>query len=185
MALVTTSGVAASVQVDPSLTFAVANDGSAVNGSGDSGPVTTTSTTVPFGDVAAGSTAWGSQTLTTSTNADHGYTIYERYTGALTDANSDTFRTSAGTPGSPVSYDGSSSQSSFGYTTDSSTVVFGSNKWAGLTTTNAAIDTQTSAQNGNAFHVEYKVEPSNVQQPGTYTTNNYLCGYPDVLTHER
>lgn len=178
MALVTVSGVAASVSVDPSLTFSVANFGSAVNGSGDTSPVTTTSTTIPFGTVAAGSTAWGSQTLTTSTNASHGYTIYTRYAGTLTDANSDTFRTSAGTPGAPISFDGSASQSSFGYTTDSTSVAFGANKWAGLTTTNTAIDTQTSPQNGNAFHVEYKVEPSNTQAPGSYTTTVIYTATP-------
>jgi len=178
MALVTVSGVSASVTVDPSLTFSVANYGSAINGSGDSSPVTTTATTIPFGTVDAGATGWGSQTLTTSANASHGYSIYVRYTGQLTDSNSDTYRTSGGTPGSPVSFDGSTSQSSFGYTTDSSTVSMGSNKWAGLTTSNAAIDTQTSPQNANTFHVEYKVETSNTQAPGTYTTTVVYTATP-------
>jgi hypothetical protein len=170
MALVTTAGVTTSVTVDPSLTFSVANYGSAVNGSGSTGLATTTSTTVPFGTVAANADKAGSQTLTTSTNAAHGYTLYVRYTGILTDTNADTFRTQAGTPGSPLSFDGSSSQSSFGYTTDSDTVVFGSDQWAGLTTTNTSIHTKATAQNANAIHVEYKVHPSNVQPPGTYST---------------
>ena len=170
MALVTTSGVTTSVTVDPTLTFSVANYGSAVNGSGDTSPVTTTSTTVPFGTVSAGSTAWGSQTLTTSTNAAHGYTLYIRYTGQMVNSNADTFRNQAGTPASPNAYDGSSSQSSFGFTTDSGTVSMGSNQWAGLTTSNTSIHTRTSAQNGDAIHIEYKVQPSNVQPPGTYST---------------
>jgi hypothetical protein len=178
MAEVLTTGVSASVSVDPSLTFAVANDGSAVNGSGDSSPVTTTSTTIPFGTVAAGSTAWGSQTLTTATNADHGYSVYVRYSGQMTDANADTFRDQSGTPGSPASYDGSSTQSSFGYTADGPGVTFGSNQWAGLTTTNAQIATRTSPQTGDAFHVEYKVEPSNTQAPGTYTTTIVYTATP-------
>ncbi len=167
MALVTTAGVTASVSVDPSLTFSVANAGSAVNGSGDTSPVTTTSTTVPFGTVAAGATAWGSQTLTTSTNASHGYSVYVRYSGAMTDANTDTFRDQAGTPGAPNNYDGSSSQSSFGYTADGAGVTFGANKWAGLTTTNTQV-----------FHVEYKVEPSNTQAPGTYQTTVIYTATP-------
>lgn len=178
MALATVAGVSASVQVDPSLTFSVANYGSAVNGSGDTSPVTTTSSTIPFGDVAAGTTSWGSQTLTTSSNASHGYSVYVRYSGQMTDANSDTFRNEAGTVGSPATFDGSSSQSSFGLTTDSSTVTMASNKWAGLTTTNTAIDTQTAPQNGNAFHVEYKVEPGNTQAPGTYTTTVTYAAVP-------
>jgi len=170
MAEILTSGVTASVSIDPSLTFSVTNDGAAVNGSGDSSPVTTTSSTIPFGTVAAGSTAWGSQTLTTSTNASHGYSVYVSYSGQMTDANSDTFRDQAGTPASPNNYDGSSSQSSLGYTADGPGVVFGSNKWAGLTTTNTQVATRTSPQSADAFHVEYKVEPSNTQAPGTYQT---------------
>src|SRR6266568_5003839 len=145
MALVTTAGVSASVSVDPSLTFSVANYGSAVNGSGDTSPVTTTSSTIPFGTVAAASTAWGSQTLTTSTNAAHGYSVYVRYSGQMTDANADTFRDQTGTPGSANAFDGSSSQSSFAYTADGAGVTFGSNQWAGLTTTNAQIATRTTA----------------------------------------
>ena len=88
----------------------------------------------------------------------------------MTDANSDTFRNQSGTPASAASYDGTSSQSSFGYTTDSSTIAMTSNKWAGLTATNTAIDTQTAPQSANAVHTEYKIEPSNTQAPGTYAT---------------
>jgi hypothetical protein len=170
MALVTTAGVTASVTVDPTLTFSVANYGSAVNGSGSTGLATTTSTTVPFGTVAANTDKAGSQTLTTSTNAAHGYTLYIRYTGQMQNANSDTFRDQSGTPGSPAAFDGSGSQSSFGFTTDSTTVSMGSNQWAGLTTSNTSIHTQAAAQNADAVHVEYKVHPSNTQAPGTYST---------------
>ena len=101
-----------------------------------------------------------------------------RYSGALSDTSGDTYRNQAGTPGSPNNFDGSSSQSSFGYTTDSSTVSMGSNKWAGLSSTNAAIDSQTSAQNANAFHVEYKVETGNTQAPGTYSTTVIYTATP-------
>jgi hypothetical protein len=178
MAEVLTSGVATSVSVDPSLSFLVANYGTAVNGSGDSGPATTSATTIPFGTVDAGAIGWGSQTLTTSTNASHGYNIYVRYSGQMTDTNADTYRNQVGTPASPNNFDGSTSQSSFAYTTDSTTVSMGSNKWAGLTATNAAVDTQSAAQNANAFHMEYKVETSNLQPPGTYTTTVIYTATP-------
>lgn len=170
MAVNTTTGVATSVSVDPTVSFSVANYGSAVNGSGDTSPVTTSSSTIPFGTVAAGATAWGSQTLTTSTNAAGGYTLYVRYTGALTNLAANTIRNQSGTPGSPAAFDGSSSQSSFGFTTDSSTVAMGSNQWAGLTTSNQSIHTRTTPQNADAVHAEYKVQISNTQQPGTYSS---------------
>jgi len=171
IALVTVAGVTATVTVAPTIAFSVANYGSAVNGSGDTSPVTTTSTTVPFGVVAAGATAWGSQTLTVSTNGAHGYTLYTRYSQALTDSNSDTVRDQPGTPSSGNSFDASTSQSSFAYTADGNGYTFGgSNKWAGLSTTNAAIATRAGAYNADATHVEYKVGISNVQPPGTYST---------------
>jgi hypothetical protein len=170
MALVTVAGVSATVTVSPTIAFAVTNYGSAVNGSGDSGPVTTTSTTVPFGTVAAGATAWGSQTLTVSTNGAHGYTLYVRDSQQLTNANTDTIRDQSGTPSAPEDFDASTSQSSFAYTADGAGVSFGSNKWAGLTQTNVAVATRATAYNSDATHVEYKVGISNTQPPGTYST---------------
>lgn len=175
LALTTTAGITASVTVDPTVSFSVANYGSAVNGSGDSSPVTTTSTTVPFGTVAAGATAWGSHTLTVSTNASHGYSLYAKYTAALTDSNNDTVRDQActssdcTTAANATSFDGSSSQSSFAYTADNTNVSFGSNQWLGFTTTNTKVASNTSAVNADATHVEYKVAISNTQPPGTYS----------------
>ncbi|MBI3341690.1 hypothetical protein HY024_01050 [Candidatus Curtissbacteria bacterium] len=175
-ALVTTAGVLTSVTVDPTLSFSVANYGSAVNGSGDSSPVTTTSATIPLGTVAAGSTAWGSQTLTVSTNAAHGYNLYARYTAQMTDAASDTLRDQAcvssdcSTAANAQTFDGSSTQSSLAYTADGNSVTFGSNKWLGFTTSNVKVANRTAAINADPTHVEVKVEISNVQPPGTYST---------------
>jgi hypothetical protein len=170
MALVTVAGVSATVTVSPTIAFSVANYGSAVNGSGDASPVTTTSTTIPFGTVAAGATAWGSPTLTVSTNGAHGYTLYTRYSGQLENANTDKIRDQSGTPSAPEDFDASSSQSSLAYTADGAGVTFGSNKWAGLSTTNTSIATRTTAYNSDATHVEYKIGISNTQPPGTYST---------------
>lgn len=170
MALTTTSGVTTTVTVDPSISFSVGDYGSAVNSSGDTSPVTTTATTIPFGNVSGGGTAWGSQTLTVGTNAAHGYSLYVKDTQSLTDTNSDTIRDQSGTPGTAAAFDGSSSQSSFGYTADNANVVFGANKWAGLTTSNTAIASNTGAVASDATHVEYKVQVSNTQPAGTYST---------------
>lgn len=172
MALATLAGVSATVTVQPTLTFGVVNFGSAVNTSGDTNPKTTTPTTIPFGIVAAGATSWGSQTLTVSTNAAHGYTLYVRDSQALTDTNSDTIRDQSGTQAAPASFDASTSQSSFAYTADGAGYSFGTAPaiWAGLTQTNAAIATRAGAYDTDTTHVEFKVGISNVQPPGTYST---------------
>jgi hypothetical protein len=169
LALTTTGGVATTVTVDPTISFSVAGYSSAVNG-GPAPDLITTPSSIAFGNVSAGGSATSAaQLLTTSTNAANGYSLYIRSTQALTDSNNDTIRDQSGTPASPASFDGTTSQSSFAYTTDSSTVAFGSNKWAGLTTTNTNIDTKLSPQNATTLHVEYQLQLKNTQPPGTYS----------------
>jgi hypothetical protein len=173
MALTTVAGVNATVTVSPTISFSVAYYGSAVNGSGDASPVTTTSTTIPFGTVAAGATAWGAHTLTVSTNGAHGYTLYTRYSAQMNDSPaSDVIRDQSGTPTSGNAFDASASQSSLAYTTDAggSYDFGGSNMWAGFTATNVAINAKTAAVNADATHIEYKIGISNTQPPGTYST---------------
>jgi hypothetical protein len=170
MALITLPGVTTQVTVQPTLTFNVANYGSAVNTSGDTNPITTTATAIQFGAVPAGGTAWGSQTLTISTNASHGYTLYVRDSQPLTATDSGTIRDQPGTPTASNSFDASTSQSSFGYTADGNGTTFGSGKWAGLTQTNVVIASRSAAINSDATHTEFKVGISNVQPPGTYST---------------
>jgi hypothetical protein len=180
IALNTVSGVSTTVTVSSTLSFTVTNYGSAVNGSGDTGFVTTTASTIPFGTVAAAATGVGSQTLTVSTNAANGYSLYINDTGSLKDSNNDTIRNQAGTPTAANSFDGSSSQSSLAYTADGNGVTFGSNKWAGLGTasTQYQIALRTSAINSDITHVEYKIEPSNTQPPGTYSTTVVYTAVP-------
>jgi hypothetical protein len=175
VALVTVGGVTATVIIAPTIAFNVANYGSAVNSSGDTAPnnVNADNAAISFGTVAAGATKWGSQTLTVSTNGVHGYTLYTRYSGEMTDAASDTIRDQSGTPSSGNDFDASASQSSFAYTTDAASPYdFGgtANKWAGLTTSNVAINAKSNAVNSDLTHIEYKIGISNVQPPGTYST---------------
>ena len=169
MALATTGGVSTSVTVDPTISFSVAGTSGAINGGPTSNAITTASS-IAFGNVAAGGSASSAaQLLTTSTNAAHGYTIYIKDDKALTDANSDTVTDQTGTPSSPTAFTGSTSVSSFGYTTNSTTVAMTSNNWAGLTQTNVAIDTQTAPQNAKTLSVEYQLEMKSIQPPGTYS----------------
>jgi len=170
-ALQTLSGVNATVTVQPTLSLSVADYGSAVNGATGSSFATTTATTIPFGAVAGGASKDGSQTLTVGTNAAHGYSLYVSDTGTMKDANNDTLADQTGTPGSATAFGGSSTTSAFGYTADGS-VSFGSNQWAGLgnSGTQYAVNTNASAVASQATHVQFRVEPSNTQAPGTYST---------------
>lgn len=171
MALLFTSGVATTVSVDPALTFTVANYGSAVNSSGDTGEVTTTATSIPFGTVDGGSVGNGSQTLTVSTNADHGYNLYINKTQILTDGAGDTYRDQGNLLSSPQNFDGSGTQSSFAVTDDSTNISLGSNKWGKIpVASTSAIDSATGPVSSQVVHTEFKVETSNTQPPGTYTT---------------
>jgi hypothetical protein len=175
IALTTIGGVTASVTVAPTISFAITDNGSAVNSSGDTAGnmVPATSSAIAFGTVAAGATKWGSQTLTISTNGAHGYTLYIRDSQSMTDSNSDTIHDQTGTPTSGAAFDTTPTQSNFGYTTDAANPYdFGGtpNYWAGLTQTNVAINAKTAAVNADATNIEYKIRIGNVQPPGTYST---------------
>lgn len=181
IALSTLAGVTTTVTVSPTLTLSIANSGSAINGSGDTSPITTTATTIPFGSVAAGATAWGSQTATVSTNAANGYALYLKDTGTLKDTNNDLLTDQTGTVTAPATFSGSSSVSSFGYTVGgTNAIAMGSNKWAGLGNagTQYMIGTKTTSVNSDTINVEYKVEPSNTQAPGTYSTTVVYTAVP-------
>lgn len=180
MALLFTSGVVTTVSVDPTLTFSVANYGSAVNGSGDSGLQTTTSTSIPFGTVDGGASSSASQTLTVSTNAAHGYNLYINKTQTLTDSNGDTYRDQGTTLASPGAFDGSTSQSSFAVTDDSTNDSVASNEWGHVPNipTDSVLDSATGPETAQAVHAEFKVETSNTQAPGTYTTTVIYTATP-------
>mgnify|MGYP001792463975 CR=1 FL=1 len=84
IAFATTTGLSASVTVDPSLTFAVnpITSGTTVNGLATN--VTTTSSTIPFGTVTTSTNGIAGNSLVVTTNAGSGYTVYIKYTGILT-----------------------------------------------------------------------------------------------------
>ncbi len=172
MANITSSaGVAASATVNPSVSFSLANYGTAVNGATGTLLSTATSSTIPFGVVTPATAYEQGHTATVSTNGAGGYVLYIRYTGAMSNG-VQTIADAAGTNASPGSFGGSGSTSSFGYTTDNSqeTGRFTSNTWVGFTTTNQEVAKNASAVSGDASHIGYELEASNTQQPGTYTT---------------
>lgn len=81
------SNITVSATVDPSLTFTVAAVNAANlttndNQAGTCTAVTTTATTIPFGNVSVNVPKCGQQSLTVKTNAQNGYFVYNKFTGA-------------------------------------------------------------------------------------------------------
>ncbi len=188
VAWATTSGIAASVTVDPSLTFAVGLVGSGQTVNGDTTTAASTSTTIPFGTVAGNAVGIAAQDLTVTTNAAGGYTVYASYSAALTDGATHTIADASGTNASPATFAASTTTSAFGYTTASTTLSgsasrFSGTKYAKFTTTGAEIAGNAAAPgpsgaSGDTTRVGYKVAISNTQAPGTYTTTVGLVATP-------
>lgn len=174
MALTTASGVAVSATVNPSISFSLVNDASAVNGSATpntGGGITVDSTHLTYGTVSPATAYVLAHTATVSTNGSGGYILYTRYNGAMTNG-AQTLADASGTNASPVAFNGSGATSAFGYTTDNSqeTGRFTSNTWAKFTTTNAEVGKNAGAVNGDVTHIGYELEASNTQPPGAYTS---------------
>ncbi|MEI6477502.1 MAG: hypothetical protein WCO52_00750 [bacterium] len=70
--------------IDPVLTFTVAgvNSGTTSDANAGATSVTTTATTIPFGNVALGSAKVATQDLKVLTNANNGYTVYNKFNGS-------------------------------------------------------------------------------------------------------
>lgn len=186
VAWATTTGITASVTVDPSLTFSVNSVADSESVNGDTTTATTTSSTIPFGTVAGDAVGIAAHDLTVSTNAAGGYTIYASYSAALTDGASHTIADATGTNASPATFTNSTTTSSFGYTTASTSLSgsasrFSGTKYAKFTTLAGEIAGNAAAPAAVASdttRVGYKVAISNVQAPGTYTTTVGLVATP-------
>lgn len=170
-----TDGQQVSLTVDPSFTFTVAGvaDSQSVNGATTT--VTTTATTVPFGQVTIGSNGIAAQDLEIGTNAQNGYNIYARYTDPLTNASSDEITNHTGTNGTPTSFSAAGTEA-FGYTTDD---LFGTNLWAGFTTTNAPVATSATSITGTeTTRVGFQAGVDTDTPAGTYTTTVIYTAVP-------
>lgn len=188
VAWATTSGIAASVTVDPSLTFAVNLVAGSQTVNADTTTVASTATTIPFGTVAGNTVGIAAQDLVVTTNAGGGYTVYASYSAALTDGATHTIADAAGTNASPATFIASTTTSAFGYTTASTTLSgsasrFSGTKYSKFTTVGAEIAGNAaapgpSASGGDTTRVGYKVAISNLQAPGTYTTTVGLVATP-------
>lgn len=184
VAFATTTGLSASVTVDPSLTFAVngLTSGTTVNGLATN--VTTTSSTIPFGTVTTSTNGIAGNSLVVTTNAGSGYTVYIKYTGQLT-SGANTIADHTGTNAAPTVFT-SPGTASFGYTTESTTLsgtgnrfnVGATNKYAGHTTSNIEVARATAAVSSDTTKIGYQVGIGGTTPAGTYTTTVVLTATP-------
>ena len=176
-----TAGSTLSLTVDQTLSFSV---NAVVGGQACNGATTTqpsTATTIPFGTVTAAANSIVCQDLTAATNATNGYTIYARYTGQPQNALAQTIANHVGTNAAPTAFPSAGTEA-YGYTTNDFSLGtgtanrFGSNLWAGMTTTNAEVAFEAAGVNLTTYRVGHEVGVSLTTRPGTYqTTVIYTC----------
>jgi hypothetical protein len=188
--LVYTDGQQVSATVDPTLSFALAlvASGQPVDaGAGPNTNVASTTTTLPFGTITSSTNKIAAQDLTVSTNAGNGYSIFTRYTAALTSGGFTIDDLGTAPNSTPVSFTAAGTEG-FGYTTNDSSLTAtgaganrftnGGPKWAAFTTSNAEVAYSSAAVNNQTTRVGHQVGVSNTTQPGTYTTTVIYTATP-------
>lgn len=178
-----TNGQLVSLTIDPSLTFSInaVAVGQTINGSATT--VATTSTTVPFGPVTSATNGIAAHDLTVSTNAGSGYTVYTRYTGALTSGSGATIPDFTGTNASPATFSAAGT-AAFGYTTEDITLGggtanrFASNKYAAFTTNNNPVVDSSVSVGSTTTRIGYQAGVSSTTAAGTYTTTVIMTIVP-------
>jgi len=181
-----TAGQAVSTTVDPSLSFQIdaVTTSQAVNGATTNRASTTT--TVPLGTVTASTNSVAAHDLVIGTNASNGYSIFARYTAALTNGSSDTITDHTGSNASPTSFPAAGAAEAFGYTTNDATLGTGTadrftssggNKWAAFTTSNAEVAYSAGAAS-ETTRIGYQVGILSTTEAGTYTNTVILTATP-------
>lgn len=179
-----TDGQQVTITVDPSLTFSVAGVASAQTVNGSTTNSTTSSTTIPLAPTL-GTNSVAAQTITVSTNAGSGYTVYIRYTGQPASGSNDVDDLGGDgspTPNStPVAFTAAGTEA-FGYTTEDTTLGtgtagrFGSGNWAAFSTSNAEVAYNAAAVANQATKVGFQTGISTGTASGSYTsTVIYTC----------
>ncbi|MBI5153235.1 MAG: hypothetical protein HZA36_02130 [Parcubacteria group bacterium] len=162
------------------LTFTVGGLPSGTNTAGIVTDVTTTATTIPFGNIATSSPIEAAQRLTLSTNAMVGYIVRMYQTQQLSDDRSRTIPAVSGTNASPSVWSIPSGQSgAYGYHTTDATLGSGTatrfadnNTYAQLDSTAREIAYSSIPISNDSTDVIFKIELTSTQATGIY--NNTL-----------
>jgi hypothetical protein len=179
-----TNNVQVQVQVDPLLVFSVAGYNAGTCNGATIDVAASTATAVSLGHVTASTSHIAGQTLSLTTNAPSGYTVYARYAGAMNDGAGHTIADWTGTNANPTSFP-SPGTAAFAYTTDhalssagAGTTRFQANKWAAMTTSNAEIAYVATGYISDTTHVCYQATASTSTKAGAYTTTVIYIAVP-------
>jgi hypothetical protein len=177
-----TVNVTATVQSSLTFTINGITSGTSCPNSGGNASVTTTSTTIPYGNLATSVPKIACQQLVVSTNASNGYIVTVQQNQDLTSGGADTIKAFSGTNGTPVTWTappGAPTNGYFGYTTDDTGYAqFQPSAYAGFTANNTPYNVVTAAGpvSNETNYLSYEVEVNQLQEAGTYTnTLMYIC----------
>lgn len=193
-AILTSTSIAVTASVDPTLTFTVAavTSGGTVNGATTN--VTSTATTVPFGTLSSGSTKIAAHDLSVTTNATNGYTITVKAAAdpPLVDAANDIDKFT-GTNAAPTAWSSPAGTAKnvntgfFGYTTNDATLGTGTvnrftsvgNVWAGPTTSALEVAfSSVGVSSAETTRVGWQAEVNGLEPPGSYSGTVVLVATP-------
>lgn len=172
------AGSLVSLTIDPTLTFTVNGVADALSVNGATTTVASSATAINFlNDVTAGVPGVSAHDITVGTNASLGYTVYIKHTGLLTNGASDTITNWTGTNLSPTGSFPTAAEA-WGYTTQDSSLSaigdganrFGSNEWAGFSTTNEEVVYSATPQSSETTRVGHQVAVAASTEAGTYQT---------------
>lgn len=184
IAFIYTNGQVVSATVDPTLSFTIAGVASAQTVNGVTTNVSTTATTVPLGTLSTSTNTVAAQDLTVGTNAQSGYTVTIRYTGALTNGTAN-FTNFASPNSAPTTFSAAGTEA-FGYTTNDATLGTGTaarftssggQKFAGFTTSPLEVAYSATAAS-ETTRVGYQAGISAATPAGSYTTTVVFVATP-------
>lgn len=203
-AVLNSTSIAVTANVDPTLTFSVAGiagtGSNSVNSANLTNGVTTTATSIPFGTLTAASAKVAAQDITITTNASSGYTVTASHSATsqagfppLVSGSTNNVDAFSGTNGTPTTWSspaGSSANTNtgyFGYTTEDSSLCSGTatrftssggNKWAGSTTLGQEVACSAGGVSSETTRIGYEIEVNNLQPPGSYSGTVVLIATP-------
>ncbi len=172
MAFAYKDGTLVQLTIEPTLTFVCNAVAASQTVNGATTTVLSSATGIDHGTSVTSSTnGISAHDLDVTTNAPSGYNVYLRHTGQLENQNTDTIANHTGTNGTPTSFPAAGTEA-WGYTTDDADLSqFGSNEWAGFTTSNEVVMTNSAATSGtDTTRVGHQVGIATDTPAGVYTT---------------
>jgi hypothetical protein len=181
IAFIYTDGQAVSATVDPSLSFSISAVSSSQSVNGATTTDASTTTTIPFGTLSASANQIVAHDLVVGTNAQNGYTVTIKSTGALSSGSHD-MADHSGSNASPSTFSAAGTEA-FGYTTEDTTLGtgtagrFGSGNWAAFTTSPLEV-AYSAAAASETTRTGYQVGIASTTQAGSYSTTVVYTATP-------